>query len=38
MVGLEAIWGQRTDNDGRSADDARFQFSIKYSFSRQFAL
>jgi len=38
LVGLEAIWGQRTDNDGRSADDARFQFSVKYSFSRQFAL
>ena len=35
LVGLEAIWGQRTDNDGRSADDARFQFSVKYSFSRQ---
>ena len=38
LVGLEAIWGQRTDNDGRSADDARFQFSVKYSFSRQFEL
>jgi hypothetical protein len=38
LVGFEAIWGQRTDNDGRSADDARFQFSVKYSFSRQFEL
>lgn len=38
LVGLEAIWGQRTDKDGRSADDSRFQFSIKYSFSRQFEL
>ena len=38
LVGLEAIWGQRTDNDGRSADDARFQFSVKYSFSRQLVL
>jgi len=38
LIGAEAIWGQRTDNDGRSADDFRFQFSIKYSFSRQFAL
>jgi hypothetical protein len=38
LVGLEAIWGQRTDNDGRSADDSRFQFSVKYSFSRQFEL
>jgi hypothetical protein len=38
LIGGEAIWGQRTDNDGRQADDFRFQFSIKYSFSRQFAL
>jgi hypothetical protein len=38
LIGFEAIWGQRTDNDGRSADDTRFQFSVKYSFSRQFEL
>jgi hypothetical protein len=38
LIGAEAIWGQRTDNDGASGDDFRFQFSIKYSFSRQFAL
>ena len=38
LVGLEAIWGQRTDNDGRSGNDSRFQFSVKYSFSRQFEL
>jgi len=35
---VEAIWGRRTDNDGRSADDTRIQFSVKYSFSRQFEL
>jgi hypothetical protein len=38
LIGAEAIWGQRTDNDGQQADDFRFQFSIKYSFARQFAL
>ena len=34
----EAIWGRCTDNDGRSAHDTRFQFSIKYSFSLKFEL
>src|SRR5262245_54644784 len=37
LIGGEAIWGQRTDNDGATGDDFRFQFSVKYSFSRQLA-
>jgi hypothetical protein len=38
MVGAELLWGQRTDNDGRSGDDVRFQFSVKYSFGTQINL
>lgn len=33
MVGGELLYGKRTDADGRSGDDVRFQFSLKYSFS-----
>jgi len=33
MCGAEALWGQRTDNDGDSGTDSRIQFSFHYSFS-----
>lgn len=33
MVGGELLWGKRTNNDGSSGDDMRFQFSVKYNFS-----
>jgi hypothetical protein len=32
VVGGELLWGKRTNNDGNSGDDVRFQFSVKYSF------
>jgi hypothetical protein len=32
MLGGELMWGQRTNNDDRSEDDVRFQFSVKYNF------
>jgi hypothetical protein len=32
MAGVELLWGERTDNDGTTGKDARFQFSAKYSF------
>jgi hypothetical protein len=32
MAGVEFLWGERTDNDGTTGKDARFQFSAKYSF------
>jgi hypothetical protein len=32
MVGAELMWGKRTNNDGASEDDVRFQFTVKYSF------
>jgi len=32
MVGGELLWGQRTNNDGTSGDDVRFQFTVKYNF------
>lgn len=35
LMGGELLWGQRTDNDGQSGDDVRFQFSIKYSFGTE---
>ena len=38
LVGAQVIWGRRTDNDGRSGDDTRFQFSVRYSFSHRFEL
>lgn len=38
LIGLEGIWGQRTDNDGQSGHDFRFQFSVKYSFGHEFTL
>jgi hypothetical protein len=32
MFGAELMWGERTNNDGASEDNVRFQFSAKYSF------
>jgi hypothetical protein len=32
MFGAELLWGKRTNNDGASDDDVRFQFTAKYSF------
>jgi hypothetical protein len=32
MVGGELLWGKRTNNDGASDDDVRFQFTVKYNF------
>jgi DcaP outer membrane protein len=32
MVGVEVMWGKRTNNDGTTGDDVRFQFSAKYNF------
>ncbi len=32
MIGGEVLWGKRTNNDGTTADDVRFQFSVKYNF------
>jgi hypothetical protein len=33
MVGGELLWGKRTNNDGSTGDDMRFQFTVKYNFS-----
>jgi len=38
MFGGEILWGKRTDHDGASGDDWRFQFSVKYSFGTQINL
>jgi hypothetical protein len=32
MIGVEIMWGKRTNNDGTTGDDVRFQFSAKYNF------
>jgi hypothetical protein len=32
LIGGEVLWGQRTDNDGVTGRDVRFQFSVKYSW------
>ncbi len=32
MIGIELMWGKRTNNDGTTGDDVRFQFSAKYNF------
>jgi hypothetical protein len=32
MFGAEVLWGKRTNNDGVSDDDVRFQFTAKYTF------
>lgn len=33
LIGAEALWGQREDNDGDKGEDTRVQFTFKYSFS-----
>jgi hypothetical protein len=30
------LWGKRTNNDGASDDDVRFQFTVKYNFGIKF--
>ncbi|HEY4212510.1 MAG TPA: DcaP family trimeric outer membrane transporter [Steroidobacteraceae bacterium] len=32
LVGAELLWGRRTNSDGTTGDDVRFQFSVKYDF------
>ena len=32
MIGIEAIWGKKTDNNRQNGDDFRFQVSVKYDF------
>lgn len=32
LFGGELLWGQRTDDNGASGEDTRFQFSAKYNF------
>jgi len=36
MIGGELMWGERTNNDGASEDDVRFQFTVKYNFGITF--
>jgi len=38
MIGGELLWGERTDNDGESGRDVRFQFSVKYTFGTSIAI
>jgi hypothetical protein len=33
LMGVEALWGRRTDNNGASGEDYRVQVTFKYSFS-----
>lgn len=33
LMGVEFLWGRREDFDGAEGEDARLQFSFKYSFS-----
>lgn len=33
MMGAELLWGEREDKDGADGQDARIQFSFRYSFS-----
>jgi hypothetical protein len=33
LIGAEALWGRRKDNDGNQGNDIRSQISFKYSFS-----
>jgi hypothetical protein len=32
MIGVELMWGKKTNKDGTTGDDVRFQFSAKYNF------
>ena len=36
LIGGELLWGKRTDFDGVTGDDVRFQFSVKYSWGQKF--
>ncbi len=36
LIGGEMLWGERTDNDGVTGKDIRFQFSVKYSWDKGF--
>jgi hypothetical protein len=38
MIGGEVTWGQRTDKNGATGDDVRFQFSVKYNFGANIPL
>ena len=38
LIGGELLWGKRTDNNGATGDDIRFQFSVKYSFGAKIAI
>ena len=33
LMGVEMLWGKRTDNDGNTGTDTRIQLTLKYSFS-----
>jgi hypothetical protein len=33
FTGLEALWGKRTDNDGKTGHDFRMQYSFHWDFS-----
>jgi Fe-S-cluster formation regulator IscX/YfhJ len=35
LIGAELMWGRRTNNNGDTGNDVRFQFSAKYSFDRE---
>ncbi|HTW33280.1 MAG TPA: DcaP family trimeric outer membrane transporter [Rhizomicrobium sp.] len=36
LIGGELLWGKRTNFDGATGDDVRFQFSVKYSWGKSF--
>lgn len=36
LIGGELLWGKRTNFDGDTGDDVRFQFSVKYSWDKGF--
>lgn len=38
MIGGEILWGERTNDDRENGRDIRFQFSIKYSWDKSFAI
>ena len=38
LIGGEMLWGRRTDNDGATGNDVRFQFSVKYNFGADISL
>jgi hypothetical protein len=38
LVGVEYLWGERTDRSGRAGQDNRIQVSVKYDFGASIAL